>query len=70
MILTNLYFPLPNDALCQVLLKLANWFGRESQIHVGETFTTTTPIEHGQILQKKLICAFGWCDLQDKLCPI
>ena len=52
LIWTNLNPPLPKDALCQVLSKLAQWFWKRKRKCEKFTITTTTT-DDGQIVIRK-----------------
>ena len=52
--LNKFNFPSPKDALCQVWLKLAQWFVRRRwKCEQFTTTTTTTTTDNGQILIRK-----------------
>ena len=52
--------PSPKDALCQVLLKLAQWFWRRWWKCEKLTMTTTTTTDNGQILIRKASLEQTW----------
>ena len=70
--LNNLIYPTPKDYLCQVWLKLAQWFWRKiffKFINIFSHFRNYLPLEKGGAfiwtnltpLHPKMICAkFGW----------
>ena len=62
--LNKLAFPSPKDALCQVLLKLAQWFWRRRWKYENFTITTTTT-DNGKFWSEKLTLAFGSGELKE-----
>ena len=70
--LNKLKFPLPKDALCQVWLKLAQWFWRRrffNFVNVFSLFRNYLPLEKDRTfhlnklesLYPRMLCAkFGW----------
>ena len=68
--MNKLESPSPKNVLCQVWLKLAQWFWRRiwkcEMFMTTTTTTTTTTTDNGQILiRKKLTWAFGWGELKN-----
>ena len=63
--LNKLEFPLPKDALCQVWLKLAQWFWRRRwKCEKFTTTTTTTTTTTDKFWSEKLTWAFGSGELK------